>query len=133
MDDFKEVLEMDDDFPDLYEGEVENNDWYNESDTSDDFPDPNLDKLPLFQEENKLPVPILKKHFEEGLMYAMTLDNNHKVTMLVMIIEKRQNDFVYRVFFARSSKRKTYHQGADDSKCLYSKVWRLAPRGEFVR
>ena len=66
-------------------------------------------------------------------MYAMTLDDNHKVTMLVMIIEKRQNDFVYRVFFARSSKRKTYHQGADDSKCLYSKVWRLAPRGDSVR
>ena len=97
MDDFKEVLEMDDDFPDLYEEEVENNDWYKESDTSDDIPYPNLDKLPLFQEENKLPVPLLKKYFKEGLMYARTLDDNHKVTMLVMIIEKRQNDFVYWV------------------------------------
>ena len=56
------------DLADHNEERVENEDWYCESDTSDEIPDPNLDKTSLYQEENKLPVPILKKHFVEGLI-----------------------------------------------------------------
>ena len=32
------------------------NDWYNESDTSEDIPDPNLKTEALYQDRDKLPI-----------------------------------------------------------------------------
>ena len=51
-------------------------DWYNASDTSEDIPDPNLSKEALYQAPNMLPAPLQKSHFEEGLIYTMTLKGN---------------------------------------------------------
>ena len=42
-------------------------DWYNESDTSDDIPDPSNCNSRLFQDINSLPVELKKKHFQEGI------------------------------------------------------------------
>ena len=46
--------------------ENEPSDWYRESDTSDDLPDPNVSTQALYQDENKLPVLLKQSHFEEG-------------------------------------------------------------------
>ena len=32
------------------------NDWYNESDTSEDIPDPNLQPEAMYQDRDKLPI-----------------------------------------------------------------------------
>ena len=47
------------------EAKLEN--WYSESDTSENLPDPNESKDPLYQEENKLPT-LTKNHFCEGIV-----------------------------------------------------------------
>ena len=68
------------------DGENMDNLWYHESDTSEDIPDPNLEEKSLFQKWNSLPVELRKDHFQEGLLYLMTLDQACKEPMLVMII-----------------------------------------------
>lgn len=75
-------------------------DWYHESDTSENIPDPNCSEDPLYQDVNKLPVGLRKGHFEEGLLYSMTLDQGRENTMLVMIVEVKENTFIYRNFSA---------------------------------
>ena len=103
------------------EKEILDSDWYHDSDTSADIPDPNLENKNLYQDVDNLPESLDRKHFVEGLLYTMTLDGNRGTTMLIMVIEKKERDFVYRVFFS-SSKRKTFHDGAADKTELYSEV-----------
>ena len=113
--------------------EPESIDWDAESDTSEEFPDPNDSTESLYQDKNKLPELLRVDHFEEGMIYAATLDRDHKVMMLGMIIELKDNSFLLRSLFHRGAKRKTYHEGAKDVELRYSEVWRLAPRRELVR
>ena len=113
--------------------ENEPSDWYRESDTSDDLPDPNISKQALYQDENKLPVLLKQSHFEEGLVYTMTLKSKSCEPMLVMVILNGRKTFLYRTFFVKGSKKKTYHVGAKDEKGSYEEVWRLAPRRELIQ
>ena len=108
-------------------------DWYSESDTSENLPDPNESKDPLYQEENKLPTPLRKNHFREGIVYTIALCKNSKVGMLVMVIHADVNTFLYRVFFTNGSSRKSYNEGAEDKRAKYTEVLRLAPRNELIR
>ena len=74
-----------------HEGEIfEDFDQYNDSDTSADISDPNMEKHALYQDVDLLPVALEKSHFEEGLIYAMTLEENHEKTLLVMVIEVQE-------------------------------------------
>ena len=107
-------------------------DWYNESDTSSDIPDPNMSTASLYQERDKLPVNLQKCHFAEGYIYTMTLKQK-KQSMLVMIVELCATKFLYRIFFIQNSSAKTWHQGAEDRWETYNSVWRLAPRQELFR
>ena len=109
------------------------NDWYNESDTSEDIPDPNLQPEALYQERDKLPTVLQSLHFVEGLICTMTLKKKNKSPMLILIVELLQKDFLYRVFFYQKSSAKTWHHGADDKLTSYDSVWRLAPREEYYR
>ena len=82
--------------------EPESIDWDAESDTSEqseEFPDPNDSTESLYQDKNKLPELLRVDHFEEGMIYAATLDRDHKVMMLGMIIELKDNSFLWRSFF----------------------------------
>ena len=116
-----------------HEHEVEDTeDWYNSSDTSEDIPNPNLSKEALYQSPNMLPVPLQKSHFEEGLIYTMTL-KGEKTPMLVFINEVTEDLFVYRVFFMQGSTKHTFHQSGKEKISKYKDVWRLAPRTELVR
>ena len=56
------------------EEKIEDVDWYQESDTSEEIPDPNQRNAKLFQDVDTLPVEIKKSHFQEGIIYFMTLD-----------------------------------------------------------
>ena len=85
----------------------EREDWYNSSDTSDDIPNPDMNKDPLYQDEDALPEPLEKSHFEEGLLYTLTLISKRHDPMLVQIIELHQDKFVYQSFFHSTSKAKT--------------------------
>ena len=131
--DLEEVGSDSEDWCDPEEVGSDSEDWYRDSDSSQDLPHPNDDENPLYQDVNKLPVPLEKKHFQEGLIYAMTLEGKSNNTMLVMIITTKQSLFIYRVFFVRGSSRKTYHEGGDDKKSKYCDVWRLAPRRELLQ
>ena len=111
MEDESMLSDMSDFDPESEQREV----WYNASDTSEDIPDENGTKEALFQKENYLPVPLLRSHFEEGIICVMTLK------------------FRCRVFFVRGSKQKTYHDGVNDKHYDYTDVWRLAPREELMR
>ena len=113
--------------------EIPNADWYRDSDTSEDIPDPYDDDKALFQDVNVLPVSLQKDNFQEGLIYRMTLKEKHGVTFLGMVIETMEEAFLFRTFFVRGSKAKTFHEGAEDKKFEYSDVWRLAPRRELCR
>ena len=106
---------------DYRECKSEEEDWYNSSDTSDDITNPNEDEDPLYQEVNTLPVPLRKEHFHEGLIYAMTLKEKKINTMLIMVMHAKKF-FVYRLFFARGSARKTYHEGLVDKEIKFSDV-----------
>ena len=75
------------------------NDWYNESDTSEDITDPNLQPEALYQERDKLPIALQSSHFVEGLICTMTLKKKKKRPMLILIFELLQDAFLYRVFF----------------------------------
>ena len=97
-------------------------DWYNNSDTSEEIPDPNTQDEPLYQKANLLPVDLTKKHFEEGLAYVITLKKQRENPMLVMLIETRQNDFTYRTFFVRGSSRETFHDRGRDKTATYEDV-----------
>ena len=116
----------------LDDGENMEDHWYNESDTEDSIPDPNLENQPLFQRVNMLPVPLQNEHFEEGLVYFMSLKKQRNAPMLVMIIATEENTFVYRVFYVRGSSRATFHQAGRDKTNKYDEIWRLAPREELV-
>ena len=48
-------------------------DWYHESDTSENIPDPNCSEDPLHQDDSKLPVGLRKGHLDKCLLYSMTL------------------------------------------------------------
>ena len=113
-------------------GEI-NEDWYRDSDTSEDIPEPNTLEVPLYQDRNSLPTPLKKKHFELGVIFTMTMLKKRHESNLVMIIEGGEETFVYRIFFARGSSRKTFHQGLGDKTARYKDVWRLAPRRELSR
>ena len=107
-------------------------DWYNESDTDEDVPDPNNSAQRLFQDIDVLPVELTNQHFEEGIVYTMTLAKQRKNPMLVMVMHTRLIDFKYRIFFVRGSRRKTYHQAGTSKVSRYDEVWRLAPRRELI-
>ena len=100
--------------------EIEN--WYNDSDTADDIPDPNQKPECLYQDVNTVPVKLRPSHFEEGLLYTITLRERSTFSMLVMVIETNKTSFLYRTFFYRGSSRKTYHEGAKDKSCPYRDV-----------
>jgi len=116
-------VELEEGLSNFREGTSEEDDWYNSSDTSDEIPNPNENEDPLYQDINTLPVPLRPEHFQEGLIYAMTVKEklNHN-TLLVMIIHAKRRSFVYRLFFARGSARKTYHQGLIDTEIKFSDV-----------
>ena len=73
-------------------------DWYNSSDTSEDIPDPNMSNASLYQDIGCLAIPLDAEHFEEGLLYTMTLKAAPQQQMLVWIIEKYESSFSYQVF-----------------------------------
>lgn len=112
--------------------ERKNDDWYVGSDTDDSIPDPNETEDSLFQRADTLPVPLKNVHFEEGLVYFMTLRAKRNTPMLIFIVETLEDGFIYRVFFVRGSSRNTFHQTGKCLKCSYKDVWRLAPRDELV-
>ena len=82
-------------------------DWYASSDTSADIPNPDMNKDPLYQDEDSLPEPLNKSYFEEGLLYTLTLLSKRYNPMLVQIIELEQDKFVYQTFFNAASKAMT--------------------------
>ena len=54
-------------------------DWYNDSDTSDEILDPNIQEGSLFQKANMLPVELCEEHFEEGLIPKGEFLRTHRV------------------------------------------------------
>ena len=63
----------------------------------------------------------------------MTLKDEKHIIYLGMVIECRTTKFIFRCFFVRGKKRKTFHQGAKHIEYQYSQVFRLAPRRELER
>ena len=108
-------------------------DWYNESDTDVDVPDPNMENEPLYQDVDCMPVPLRPSHFEVGLLYTMTLEQKRYNPMLVWIVEAKERSFSYQCYFNLVSKAKSWHETGKNNTCTYSGVWRLAPRRELVR
>ena len=104
------------------DGSDESEDWYNSSDTSDEIPDPNLSQDRLYQDIDCLPVALSSSHFEEGLLYTMTLSLNKKNSMLVWIIEAKQDTFVFHRFFNVASSNPTWHESGKDKHCRYDEV-----------
>ena len=109
-------------------------DWYvsEDSETEKEVPDPNNAEAALYQDVDKLPEPLSKNHFQEGLLYLMTLGNEKEKTALGMIIEVKTKSFIYRVFYTKGSGRKTFHEGGKDKKYDFEDVWRLAPRRDLM-
>ena len=122
------------DFESSHESEEETSDWYDpdESETDQNIPNPNDDPKALFQEEDKLPKLIRKEHFREGWLYSMTMIGEKDVTLLGMVVETKDDTFLFRVFANKGKKRVNYHDGAKDKKYQYDKTWRLAPRNELM-
>ena len=112
---------MDSSFEQLHNDEQKVEDWYNDSDTSEEIPDPNRQDEPLYQKANSLPVDLTKKHFE-GLAYVITLKKQRENPMLVMLIETRQNDFTCRTLFVRGSSREKFHDRSRDKTVTYEDV-----------
>ena len=52
---------------------------------------------------------------------------------LGMVIECRKTKFIFRRYFVRGKKQKTFHQRAKDIEYQYSQVFRLVPRRELER
>ena len=80
------------------------------SDTSDENPDPNLSPERLYQDIDHLSIALSNSHFEEGLIYTMTLSSNRENFMLVWIIEANKETFVFQCFFNEVSKTPTWHE-----------------------
>ena len=108
-------------------------DQYRDSDTEDEIPDPNLSPIALYQDTDKLPEPLEKGHFQEGIIYALTLKNDRAVINLGMIILVTDSSFLFRVFTAKGTSRKTYHDGAADKEFAFDQIQRLAPRRELMQ
>ena len=72
-------------------------DWYvsEDSETEKEVPDSNNEEAALYQDVDKLPEPLSKNHFQEGLLYLMTLGNEKEKTALGMIIEVKTKSFIY--------------------------------------
>ena len=85
----------------------------------------------MYQDVDNLPER-LRNHFEEGLIYLMTLGNDKKITALGMIIVVKTKSFIYRVFYTKGSGRKTFHEGGKDREYDFEDVWRLAPRRDLM-
>ena len=100
---------MEDSFEEIWD--EANEDWYNDSDTSEEIPDPNIDPQPLYQEVDKLPTILQRDHFVEGIIYTMTLGVKKEQSMLILVLQTYADKFTYRNFFVLNSKRKTWHQG----------------------
>ena len=99
------------------EHDFENEDWYTgDSDTDEDIPDVNLSSEALYQDVAKLPEELDKKHFEEGIIYALTLHDLKSITFLGMLILVKKDSFLFRIFSAKGSSRKTYHEGLIDKE-----------------
>ena len=90
--------------------------WYNEDDTEEEIPDPNNDPNPLFQDQNKIPEALRKSHFLEGLLYSLTLKKEKDVTYLGLLILRKDQTFIFRVYHALGTSRKTFHTGATDKE-----------------
>ena len=89
--DLVELLDNSDNDSDF---KFEDEDWYHtDSDTDEDIPDPNLLLDPLFQDVDKLPEPLKKNHFEEGLLYAMTKCKDKKTMNIILIILVKRRTF----------------------------------------
>jgi len=82
-------------------------DWYHSSDTSEGISDPNMSREALYQDQDCLPEPLEPIHFVEGLIYAMTKHSNPRNSMLVWIIEAKQETFSYHCYFQQTSNAKT--------------------------
>ena len=111
-------MESDDDYANgESEPDFENEDWYKgDSDTDEDIPDVNLSPEALYQDVAKLPEKLDKKHFEEGIIYALTLHDLKSLTFLGMLIHVKKESFIFRIFTAKGSSRKTFHEGLIDKK-----------------
>ena len=82
-------------------------DWYHLSDTSEGISDPNMSREALYQDQDCLPEPLESIHFVEGLIYTMTKHSNPRNSMLVWIIEAKQETFSYHCYFQQTSNAKT--------------------------
>ena len=84
--DLLKFLDNSDNEPDY---KFEEEDWFHcDSDTGDDIRDPNDNPDSLFQDVDKLPEPLKKKHFEEDLVYAMTMEHNNKNLILIILVKE---------------------------------------------
>ena len=58
------------------------------------------------------------------------IPQNHWEMKLTLMKKKT---FLFRIFTAQGSSRKTFHEGSTDNEFQYDQVWRLAPRIEFLQ
>ena len=89
------VGEMSDHFSST-EHSSQSSDWYDseEYDTGDEVPNPQHRKESLYQDVNKLPELLKREHFQEGLLYLITLDDRKDVPSLGMIVETFMDTFL---------------------------------------
>ena len=97
-------------------------DWFHGSDIVNDIPDPNDDPQSLFQSWNKLPEKLTKKQFLEGLIYPVTVAKDKHVTLLGLLIEKKEETFLLRVYYTKGATRKSFHTGAEDKELSYDGI-----------
>ena len=103
--------------------------WYSKSDTSEDIPDPNNCNSSLIQDANSLPMGLEKEHFQEGVIYFMTLEKDRDCPMLVMVMEIRAVDFTYRTFFIRGSRKSPIMRPELRKQCVLVKCRDLPQDG----
>ena len=96
--------------------------WHFEDDTEEDIPDPNNDVNPLFQDQNHLPKPLRKADFVEGFVYSLTLIKEKSITYLGFLVENKKHTFIFRVYHAKGTSRKTFHKGASDKEWEYNEA-----------
>ena len=84
------------DYSSSSEHSSQSSDWYDseEYDTGDEVPNPQDRKESLYQDVNKLPELLKKEHFQEGLLYLITLDDRKDVPSLGMIMETFTDTFL---------------------------------------
>ena len=103
--------------------DTEISDWYHsDSDTDEEIPDPNKNPEPLFQDVDQLPEPLQKKHFQEGFIFAMTLLEDKRIIHLGMIVLVSEHTFLFRLFAAKGTSRKTFHEGRRDKQYNYKEI-----------